>query len=116
MKEALQIEWDSEMNSPTAITYPGLPASVISDPAWTKEKVRTRASSNLCRLTRRRTSKRPPNLKGRVAPTRTDALQQDILQQLFLKIPQSRIDADTAVQVRLGTGTTWIPTLTTLPN
>ena len=50
MKEALQIEWDSEMNSPTAITYPGLPASVISDPAWTKEKVRTRASSNLCRL------------------------------------------------------------------
>ena len=42
------------MNSPTAITYPGLPASVISDPAWTKES--TRASSNLSRVTRRRTN------------------------------------------------------------
>ena len=72
------------MNSPTAISHPGLPAGVISDPAWTKDKVRTRASSNLSRVTRRRTSKRSPSLKGRVAPTRTDALQQDILQELFL--------------------------------
>jgi hypothetical protein len=84
MREALQVEWNSEMNSPTAITYPGLPASVISDPAWTKEKVRTRASSNLPRVTRRRTSKRSPRLKGRVAPTRTDALQRNTLQELFL--------------------------------
>ena len=85
MREALQVEWDSEMNSPTAITYPGLPASVISDPAWTKEKVRTRTSSNLSRVTRRRTSKRSPSLKGRVAaPTRSDGLQQNILQELCL--------------------------------
>jgi hypothetical protein len=62
MREALQVERDSEMNSPTAITYPGLPASVISDAAGTKEKVRTRASSNLSRVTRRRTSKRSPSL------------------------------------------------------
>jgi hypothetical protein len=27
MREALQVEWDSEMNSPTAFTHPGLPAS-----------------------------------------------------------------------------------------
>jgi hypothetical protein len=84
MKEALQVERDSEMNSPTAITYPGLPASVISDPAETKEKVRTRGSSNPPRVTRRGTSKRSPSLKGRVAPTRTDALEQNILQELFL--------------------------------
>jgi RNA polymerase sigma-70 factor, ECF subfamily len=109
VKEALQVEWDSEMNSPTAITYPGLPASVISDPAWTKEKVRTRASSNLSRVTRRRTSKRSSSLKGRVAPTRTDALQQNILQELFLtsrkrfvriayRILENNEDAEDAVQ------------------
>jgi RNA polymerase sigma factor (sigma-70 family) len=109
MREALQVEWDSEMNSPTAITYPGLPASVISDPVEAKEKVRTRASSNLSRVTRRRTSKRSPSLKGRVAPTRTDALQQNILQELFLtsrkrfvqigyRILRNREDAEDAVQ------------------
>jgi RNA polymerase sigma-70 factor, ECF subfamily len=97
------------MNSPTAITYPGLPASVISGPAWTKEKVRTRASSNLSRVTRRRTSKRTPSLKGRVAPTRTDGLQQNILQELFLtsrkrfvriayRILENNEDAEDAVQ------------------
>jgi RNA polymerase sigma-70 factor, ECF subfamily len=72
------------MNNPTAITYPGLPGSVISDPAWTKEKVLTRTSCNLSRVARRRTSKRSPSLKGRVAPTRSDGLQQNILQELFL--------------------------------
>jgi len=97
------------MNSPTAITYPGLPASVISDAAWTKEKVRTRASSNLSRVTRRRTSKRSPGLKGGVVPTRTDALQQNILQELFLtsrkrfvriayRILENNEDAEDAVQ------------------
>jgi RNA polymerase sigma factor (sigma-70 family) len=97
------------MNSPTAITYPGLPASVISDAAWTKEKVRTRASSNLSRVTRRRTSKRSPGLKGGVAPTQTDALQQNTLQELFLtsrerfiriayRILRSNEDAEDAVQ------------------
>jgi RNA polymerase sigma-70 factor (ECF subfamily) len=84
MREALQVEWDSEMNSPTAISYAGLPASVIAVPAWTKEKVRTRASSNLSRVTRRRTSKQSPSLKGRVEPTRSDGLQQNILQEIFL--------------------------------
>jgi RNA polymerase sigma-70 factor, ECF subfamily len=109
MREALQVEWDSEMNCPTAITYPGLPASVISDPAWAKEKVRTRASSNLSRVTRRRTSKRSPSLKGRVEPSRTGALQQNILQELFLtsrerfiriayRILRNREDAEDAVQ------------------
>jgi RNA polymerase sigma factor (sigma-70 family) len=109
MREALQVEWDSEMNSPTAITYPGLPASVISGPAWTKEKVRTRASSSLARVTRRRTSKRSPSLKGRVAPTRSDGLQQNILQELFLtsrkrfvriayRILENNEDAEDAVQ------------------
>ena len=109
MREALQVEGDSEVNSPAAITYPGLSASVISDPAWTKEKVRTRASSKLSRVTRRRTSKRSPSLKGRVAPTRTDALQQNILQKLFLtsrkrfvriayRILESNEDAEDAVQ------------------
>jgi RNA polymerase sigma-70 factor (ECF subfamily) len=109
MREALQVEWDSEMNSPTAITYPGLPASVISDPAGTKEKVRTRASSNLSREARRRTSKRSPSQKGGVEPTRTDALQQNILQELFLtsrkrfiqiayRILGNRDDAEDAVQ------------------
>jgi RNA polymerase sigma-70 factor (ECF subfamily) len=108
MKEALQIEWDSEMNSPTAITYPGLPASVISDPAWT-EKVRTRASSNLSRVTRHRTSKRSPSLKGGVAPTRAGGLKQNILQELFLtsrkrfvriayRILENNEDAEDAVQ------------------
>jgi RNA polymerase sigma-70 factor, ECF subfamily len=72
------------MNSPTAMTYPGLPASVVSDRGWTEEKVRTRASSNLSRVARRRKSKRSPRLKGRVEPTRSDALQQNILQELFL--------------------------------
>jgi RNA polymerase sigma-70 factor, ECF subfamily len=72
------------MNSPTAITYQGFPGNVISDPAWTKEKVRTRVSSNLSRVTRRRTSKGSPSPKGRVATTRSDGLQQNILQELFL--------------------------------
>jgi RNA polymerase sigma-70 factor (ECF subfamily) len=109
MREALQAEWDAEMNSPTAITYPGLPPSVISDPAETKERVRTRASSNLSRITRRRTSKRSPSLKGRAAPTRTDALQQNVLQELFLtsrkrfvriayRILENNEDAEDAVQ------------------
>jgi RNA polymerase sigma-70 factor (ECF subfamily) len=71
------------MNSPTAITYPG-PAGVISDPGWTNEKVRTHASSRLSRITIRQISKRSSSLKGRVAPTRTDALQQNILEELFL--------------------------------
>lgn len=84
MREALQVEWDSEMNSPTAIAYPGLPANVISDPSWTKEKVPALASSNPPRVTRRWTSERFPSLKGRVEPTRADALQQNILQELFL--------------------------------
>ena len=35
------------MNSPAAITYPDLPPSVIADLAWTKGRVRTRASSNV---------------------------------------------------------------------
>jgi RNA polymerase sigma-70 factor, ECF subfamily len=109
MREALYLEWDSKMNSPTAITYPSLPASVISDPAWTKEKVRTRASSNLSRVTRRRTSKRSRSLKGRVEPSRSDGLQPNILQELFLtsrerfiriayRILRNREDAEDAVQ------------------
>jgi RNA polymerase sigma-70 factor, ECF subfamily len=72
------------MSSSTAITYPDPSTSVMLDPDWTKEKVRTRASSRVSRVTRRRTSKRSPNLKGRVAPSRTDALQENILQELFL--------------------------------
>jgi RNA polymerase sigma-70 factor (ECF subfamily) len=72
------------MNSPTAITYPGLPASVVSRLGWTKDKVRTRAPSSLSRVTGRRKSKRSPSLKGRVEPTWTDALQQNILEELFL--------------------------------
>lgn len=72
------------MNNPTAIAYPCLPASVVSDPAWTQERVRTRASSNSSRVTRRRPLKRSPSLKGKVAPTRSDGLQQNILQELFL--------------------------------
>jgi len=106
MKEAHEVEWNSEMNSPTAIAYPGLPASVISDPAGTKAKVRTRGSSNPSRVTRRRTSKRYPSLKGRVEPTRTE---QNILQDLFLKsrnrfvqiayrILRNKEDAEDAVQ------------------
>jgi len=109
MKEALQVERDSEMNSPTAITYPGLPASVMSGPARTKEKVRTRGSSNPSRVTRRRRSKRSPDLKGGVVPPRMDALQQNILQELFLtsrkrfvgiayRILRNKEDAEDAVQ------------------
>jgi RNA polymerase sigma-70 factor (ECF subfamily) len=109
MREAIQVERDSEMNSPTAITYPGLPANVISDPAGTKEKFRARGSSNPSRVTRRRTSKRSPSLKGRVAPTPTEALQQNILQELFLtsrkrfvgiayRILRNKEDAEDAVQ------------------
>jgi RNA polymerase sigma-70 factor, ECF subfamily len=84
MTEEPQVEWDFEMNSPKAIIYPGLPSSVIPDPVWTKEKLRTRSSSSLSRVTRRRTSKRSPSLKGRVAPSQTNRLQQNILQELFL--------------------------------
>jgi RNA polymerase sigma-70 factor, ECF subfamily len=85
MREPLQVEWDAKMNGPTSIIYPGLlPASVISDPVGTEEKLRNRASTNLPRVTRRRTSKRSPSLKGRVEPTRSDGLQQNILQELFL--------------------------------
>ena len=72
------------MNSHMGITYPGLPASVISDRPWTKERVQTRASSNLSRVTRQRASKRSQSLKGRVESTRTEGLQQSILQELFL--------------------------------
>jgi RNA polymerase sigma-70 factor (ECF subfamily) len=97
------------MNSPTAITYPSLPGSVISDPAGTKENVRTRASSNLSRVTRRRTSKRSPSLKGRVELTRSDGLQQNILPELFVtsrkrfvriahRILRNNEDAEDAVQ------------------
>jgi RNA polymerase sigma-70 factor (ECF subfamily) len=83
MMEAPQVEWDSEMNSPTAITYPDLPSSVIPDPVWAKEKLRTRSSSSLSRVTRRRTS-RSPSLKGRIAPFQSEGLQQNILQEFFL--------------------------------
>jgi RNA polymerase sigma-70 factor (ECF subfamily) len=97
------------MNSLTASTYSGPPASVISDPARTNERVRTRASSNLSRVTRRRTSKRSPSLKGRAEPTRSDGLQENILQEIFLtsrtkfvriayRILQNKEDAEDAVQ------------------
>jgi RNA polymerase sigma-70 factor (ECF subfamily) len=97
------------MNSPTAITYPGLPASVLSDLAWTKEKVRTRASSSLSRVKIRRASKESPSLKGRVAPTQSDGPQQNVLQELFLtsrkkfvrlayRILENNEDAEDAVQ------------------
>jgi RNA polymerase sigma-70 factor (ECF subfamily) len=97
------------MNSPADITYPGLPASVISDPAGTQEKVRTRGSSNPSGVTRQRTSGRSPSPKGRVEPTRTDAIQQNMLQELFLtsrkrfiqiayRILGNRDDAEDAVQ------------------
>jgi RNA polymerase sigma-70 factor, ECF subfamily len=96
------------MNSPTAITYPG-PAGVISDPGWTNEKVRTHASSRLSRITRRQISKRSSSLKARVAPTRSDGLQQNILQEIFLtsreqfiriayRILRNKEDAEDAVQ------------------
>jgi RNA polymerase sigma factor (sigma-70 family) len=96
------------MNSPTAITYPG-PASVISDPGWTNEKFRTHASSRLSRITRRQISKRSSSLKARVAPTRSDGLQQNILQEIFLtsrerfiriayRILRNKEDAEDAVQ------------------
>lgn len=109
MREALQVESDSEMNSLTAITYPGLSASVISDPACTNDKVRNRTSFSPSRVTRRQTSKRSPSLKSGVAPTRTDALQQNILQELFLtsrkrfvriayRILENNEDAEDAVQ------------------
>jgi RNA polymerase sigma-70 factor, ECF subfamily len=97
------------MSSSTAITYPDPSTSVILDPDWTTEKVRTRASSNLSRVTRRRASKRAPILKDRVAPTRSDGLQQNILQELFLtshkrfvriayRILRNNEDAEDAVQ------------------
>jgi RNA polymerase sigma-70 factor (ECF subfamily) len=109
MREALQVEWDSEMNSPTAITYPGLPASVISDSDWTNDKVRNRTSSSLSQAARRRTSKRSPSPKSITAPTRSDGLQQNILQELFLtlrkrfvriayRILENNEDAEDAVQ------------------
>ena len=93
----------------TAMTFPGLPTNDVLDPAWTKEKVRTRASSSPCRATRRRASKRSPSLKGRVAPTHADALRQNLLQELFLtsrerfiriayRILRNREDAEDAVQ------------------
>jgi RNA polymerase sigma-70 factor, ECF subfamily len=72
------------MNSPTAITYPDLSTSVMLDPAWTKEKVLTRASSDPSRAARRRTSKRSPGLKSRVASFQSEGLQQNILRELFL--------------------------------
>ena len=72
------------MSCPTTISYPGLPANVVSDHPRAKEKVRTRASSSLSRVTIRRTSDKSPSLKGRVAGTRSDGLQQNILQELFL--------------------------------
>ncbi len=97
------------MNSPTAITYPGLPGSVIADPAWTKEKVRTRASSNLSPASRRRTSKESPSPRGRVAPTLSDGLRQNSLREHFLtsrkrfvriayRILENNEDAEDAVQ------------------
>jgi RNA polymerase sigma-70 factor (ECF subfamily) len=109
MREALQVESGSEMNSLTAITYPGLSASVISDPAWTNDKVRNRTSFSPSRVTRRQTSKRSPSLKSGVAPTRSDELQQNILQELFLtsrkrfvriayRVLQNTEDAEDAVQ------------------
>src|SRR5271165_6392195 len=96
------------MNSPKTVTYRGLSASFISDRARTKEKVRTRASSSLSRVTIR-TSKQSPSLKGRAEPSRMDARQQNILQELFLmsrerfirtayRILQNREDAEDAVQ------------------
>jgi RNA polymerase sigma-70 factor (ECF subfamily) len=97
------------MNSPAAITYPDLPPSVIADLAWTKGRVRTRASSNVSRVTRLQTSKESPSLKNRVETTRTDALQQNILEELFLasrkrfariayRILENNEDAEDAVQ------------------
>lgn len=97
------------MNTITAITYQSLPAGFTSDPAWTKEKARTSASSSLSRLTQRVPPKSSPNLKGRVALTRPDELQQNILQELFLtsrkrfvriayRILENNEDAEDAVQ------------------
>jgi RNA polymerase sigma-70 factor, ECF subfamily len=109
MREAHQVEWDSEMTSPAIITYPGLPASMMSDPARTNEKARTRASSNLSRVSRRRTSKGSRSLKGRPEPTRSDGLRENLLQEIFLtshkkfvriayRILQNKEDAEDAVQ------------------
>lgn len=96
------------MNSPAAINYPA-PASVISDPGWTNEKVRAHASSRPSRITRRQISKRSSSLKARVAPTQSDGLQQNILQEIFLtsrekflriayRILRNKEDAEDAVQ------------------
>ena len=93
----------------TAMTYPGLTTSDVLDPAWTKEKVRTHASSSPNGATRRRTSKRSSSLKGRVAPTQADELRQNILQELFqtsherfiriaYRILRNREDSEDAVQ------------------
>ena len=82
-KQAFHVEWDFEMN--TAITHPGLPAGDVADLARTNEQVRSRASSNLSRVTSRRVSKRPPCPNARVTSTQPDALQQVILQECFLK-------------------------------
>jgi RNA polymerase sigma-70 factor, ECF subfamily len=91
------------MNRPMSITHPGLPANGM------KDKVRTRASSGLPRVTRRRTSK-GPSIWGRiVALTRSDALQQNILDEVFLtsrkrfvriayRILENNEDAEDAVQ------------------
>lgn len=92
-----------------AMTYPGLPAGDVLDPAWTKEKVRTRGSSSPSRAARRRASKRSPSVKGGAASTQADALRQNILEELFVtsrerfiriayRILRNREDAEDAVQ------------------
>jgi RNA polymerase sigma-70 factor, ECF subfamily len=97
------------MNSPTAVNYRSLTASAISDSAQVKNKVTALASSNPARLTSRRTAKRSPSPKGAVEPTRSDRLQPNILQELFLasrerfvriayRILRNREDAEDAVQ------------------
>jgi RNA polymerase sigma-70 factor (ECF subfamily) len=86
MREALQVEWNSEMRNPTSFANPDLPGSAMSDPARTKEKVRGRASSN-----------------------HSDGLQQHVLQELLLtsrkrfiqiayRVLRNNEDAEDAVQ------------------
>ena len=85
MREALQVEWNSDMNSPTAITYSGFPASVISDPAWTEERARTRrVFQSVPRNEAMHIGAISKPERGRMMPTRTEALGQNILQELFL--------------------------------
>jgi RNA polymerase sigma-70 factor, ECF subfamily len=97
------------MTSLTAITYQSLLADFTSDPAWTKEKTGTSASSSLSRLMKRGRPKSSPNLKGRVALTRPGCLEQNILDELFLtsrkrfvriayRILENNEDAEDAVQ------------------